>query len=857
MSKHEAPLAAFREHVALKYQLYNALFQTLPFPGMAEIGTHLPIFADLCRKQLAEGASPVDIVNSFFSDVYKVDSEKERMDVFFQFLQLVERQIVLFDALEDAAFSHTHDLLGAGSLSHFLNHVCDEHLEEQTRKYLKEFCVRLVLTAHPTQFYPESILDLITDLSSAVKENDISSISSLLYQMGKTSFKNQTSPTPLSEANNLIRRCETSIYPAMLEIQSRIIDTLYPKGILPKQTNIELGFWPGGDRDGHPFVTVETTLEVSRRLKASILKQYSRDFEKLRRRLTFKGIVEHVQRIDERLHQANQYYSCPEEFEADLRFLREELITQHDSLFIEQVDRLILAVQMFGFHFAALDIRQDSRIHSATIEALLSLYADQFTVDVSHYATMTGDEKLSLLQELLASSLPKIEAMPSDPLHIDVVQSLQVIAAIQQSNGSRALHRYIISNAQEAYQIGELFFLARWIAWPTGIMPLDIVPLFETVADLAKAEETMNTIYEMPCYFSHLTARLKKQTVMLGFSDGTKDGGYITCNWSIFLCKQRLSELSKKYELDITYFDGRGGPPARGGGRTHRFYRALAYHISQKEIHLTIQGQTISSNFGTADSALFNIEQLLTAGLEGELFPHPGERFQEKETELLNELSRLSHESYLAFKNDPCFIKYLEELTPLNDYGHLNIASRPPKRKNNKKLILEDLRAISFVGAWSQMKQNIPGYYGLGTAIEALIEQGHQEQLSILYHDNLFFHTLIDNAMQSLEKSFLELTQYIESDPQFARFWRLIRDESKRTRKMILIITNMDKLLADDQEIQHSIALRETLILPLLVIQHYALIRRRAESDQSLVALYEKLVLKSLPPNINASRNSA
>ncbi len=272
-------------------------------------------------------------------------------------------------------------------------------------------------------------------------------------------------------------------------------------------------------------------------------------------------------------------------------------------------------------------------------------------------------------------------------------------------------------------------------------MPIDIVPLFETIDDLQAAEEIMDTLYQHPVYAQHLSGRKKQQTIMLGFSDGTKDGGYLQANWSIYTAKENLTAISRKYNVKARFFDGRGGPPSRGGGKTNKFYASMGTNIENEEIQLTIQGQTITSNFGTIQSSQYNLEQLLSAGISNELFADTRIQLSQHDRFLLDELGRISHESYQQFKEHPLFLSYMQLFSPLNYYSKSNIASRPAKRGGGGGLRFEDLRAIPFVGSWSQLKQNVPGFFGVGTALQQMKDKGYWEDMKAMFR-NLFFRLL-------------------------------------------------------------------------------------------------------------------
>lgn len=202
------------------------------------------------------------------------------------------------------------------------------------------------------------------------------------------------------------------------------------------------------------------------------------------------------------------------------------------------------------------------------------------------------------------------------------------------------------------------------------------------------------------------------------------------------------------------FFDGRGGPPARGGGKTHQFYASLGSQIENEEIQLTVQGQTISSNFGTLDSSQYNLEQLLSAGISNQVFNDKKAVLAADEKIVLQELAEVSYSAYTQFKNHPMFIPYLERMSTLKYYAKTNIGSRPSKRGKADGLVFSDLRAIPFVGSWSQLKQNVPGFFGVGTALNEFKVKGEFDKVKALYNSSLFFKTLLENSMMSLTKSF-------------------------------------------------------------------------------------------------------
>src|SRR5690606_22182326 len=328
--------------------------------------------------------------------------------------------------------------------------------------------------------------------------------------------------------------------------------------------------------------------------------------------------------------------------------------------------------------------------------------------------------------------------------------------------------------------------------------------------DLENAPAVMEQLYSNPAYLAHLKNRGNKQTIMLGFSDGTKDGGYLMANWGIYTAKEKLTEISRKYDITAIFFDGRGGPPARGGGKTHQFYASLGPTIEDKEVQLTIQGQTISSNFGTLDSSQYNLEQLISSGIFNRMAKEQ-HAMSDEDRIVMTDLAETSYQAYKDFKNHPMFIPYLERMSTLKYYAKTNIGSRPSKRGSSDKLVFSDLRAIPFVGSWSQLKQNVPGFYGVGTALKAYEDRGEFHKVEQLYKNSKFFKPLLENSMMSLTKSFFDLTMYMAKDPEFGVFWTIIYNEYLTTKSLLLKLTGYKVLMENEPSVRASIEVRESI----------------------------------------------
>jgi phosphoenolpyruvate carboxylase len=853
-------LERFNENVLSKYQIYNSIFTTLPFDTIDNTGVLLPLLHKVCKKGFQLEKNPTEIVDHFFEKYQDNPTEKEKIDLLFLFIQFIERQVVLFDAVEDAAFPVVNNMNGFGTLRNSKESAFLSDKKDKLKAYLEDFKVRIVLTAHPTQFYPGSVLGIITDLDKAIQEDDLLLIKKLLAQLGKTPFYKKEKPSPFDEAVSLIWYLEHVFYHSVPKIYNYIQQHVYDGEPIENEI-IDLGFWPGGDRDGNPFVTTKITLNVAERLRQTILRSYYRDIRRLKRRFTFDGVQNILSKVEKRLYKhvvrsyAKVNFSQKILLE-ELYAAREIIVNEHQSLFVEELNDVINKVRIFGFHFATLDIRQDSRVHhKAFTQIVEDLHKIGDTTFPKNYLTLSEKEQIDILSVVKGEIDTNIL---TDETSVKTIESIYALKEIQHRNGERGANRYIISNNQTALNVMETFAMLNLCGFENEL-PVDVIPLFETVEDLENSEEVMRTLYSNKTYRHHVSKRKNKQTIMLGFSDGTKDGGYLMANWGIFKAKEALTRISKEYDIEVIFFDGRGGPPARGGGKTHQFYASLGPTIEDKEIQLTIQGQTISSNFGTLNSSQYNLEQLLSSGIKNDVFTK--DQLNDTHRELINDMADTSYQTYVNFKNHPQFLPYLEKMSTLKYYAKTNIGSRPSKRSNSETLDFSALRAIPFVGSWSQLKQNVPGFFGVGTALKKYEDANRFDEIIEFYNSSDFFKTLLENSMMSLTKSFFGLTSYMAEDPEFGEFWKLIYAEYQTTKRLLLKLTGHRELMENFPVGKASIEVREDIVLPLLTIQQFALKKiqelQKSEGSQQEIEVYEKMVMRSLFGNINASRNSA
>ncbi|MFX0557293.1 phosphoenolpyruvate carboxylase [Maribacter sp. CXY002] len=842
-------LEEFKKSVQNKFNVYNSLFLNLPYRNIENVGMLIPLLMDQSEKGLKKGLNPKEILENFFHNFAEIDSEKDRIDFMFRIIQYVERQVVLYDSVEDAAFPKMHKHSSSLSLKDYFQLVERNNSWDDIADKLDNFSARLVLTAHPTQFYTPAVLDIITNLRTLILEDKIDEIDVALQQLGLTSLVNAKKPTPLDEAKNIIYTLRHVYYDAIGEMYSYIKGSLGTRKF-ENHNIVKLGFWPGGDRDGNPFVTSEITKDVMNELRVTLMKCYYNDLKRLQHKLTFKDVQEPINKLRGNLYTA--MFDPSKEVGYDdiinpLNQIRESLIAKYNNLYLKDLDQFIDKVKIFKTHFATIDIRQDHSIHTKVMNEILRKngYIDS---DISE---LSEDKLISIL---ISDNLNLSPDDYQEEIVKDTIKNISQLQTIQEKNGEEGCNRYIISNSEDIYSILFVYALFRWCGWGDKKITFDIVPLFETMKGMDNAEATMQQLFNLSEYRAHLNNRADRHTIMLGFSDGTKDGGYLKANWSILKTKEVLSEVCGKNEITAIFFDGRGGPPARGGGKTHRFYAAQTNKVANNEIQLTIQGQTITSTYGTKEQFIYNSEQLLTAGLSNTIL---GKEItiSDESRKLIEELSELSFDKYDALKHHDKFMPYLENMSTLKYYTKANIGSRPGKRGNKAKLELSDLRAISFVGSWSQLKQNVPGYFGIGTALKKLEDEGRFNEAKDLYNDVPFFQALMMNSMMSLSKCYFELTSYMKENDEYGAFWDILHEEFELSKDMLLKLSGMEILMEKETISRESIKIRENIVLPLLVIQQYALQKIGKQSE--FKELYEKIVTRSLYGNINASRNSA
>ena len=753
MSERKAP--DYHAIVSHPFEVYNGIFLTLPLDGIRATGLRVPVLQEACETGLAADQRPQEILDAFFK-AQGVHTVQEKFEMLFRIVQYIERQVVLVDALEDARYAQLHDFQGEGSLTQLMQRVRKAEKGPCLRQAIRDLGVRVVLTSQATPFYPGTALGIVTDLAEAMEQNDLVLIRKLLHQLGLTPFFPATRPTVVETATRQMWYLENVFYEAGPQLMARVAQAIEdPSGNGVHAGLVAVGSWPGGDDKSAAACSPEELRAIGLRYKVHLLRCYRRDIRQLRRRITFKDVAPALEAMQEELDNflREPQGNAGDARDWDLRLERiAETVEQHcDGLFVEEIRLFQFRLRMMGFYLASMDIRINAQVGA--------------------------DERA----------------------HADAAKRMfEAGADVQRMNGERGCHRCLVVGFRAAEDVLRVFDWACAFLG-TDSPPWDFVPVLDSMEALARAHETCDELLATSRYLHHLEARGRQQTLMISFSDCVLDGGYFFANSAILQAKLALHNHASRLGIDLVFLDGRGGPASRGGRYTHRYYAAVGGMFPQREVQSTIPGQTISSNFGVVRSAGYNLELMLTAGLEHLLFPEPQSETSEAHNACIAQLSNLSQQAYRSLTTMPGWQDYLTSA----------LGAVPGD-------------SASVVYAWTQVKQNVPGYYGLGTALEAVERERGIAALTDLYHNHAFFRALVDNSMQSMCKCDFRLTREWSLHPIWGAVWCQIESEFNRTREAVLRLSGMSMLMENQPATRESIALRNHLTRPLHIIQHVA-----------------------------------
>ena len=656
-----------------------------------------------------------------------------------------------------------------------------------------------------------------------------------------------------------------------------------PSGRPP--TFLRYGSWIGGDRDGNPFVTQDVTEDALRQQKQQALELYRRavvdmyghlsvartrggfsqefldslahDIE--RAPLSDKARLERFtlepyrqkmiliyRRLGATLAQTREAWQAQRpdpwayqnagEFTQDLELIQRSLCQNKGNRLAEgRFARLVQQARIFGFHLASMDIRQHSERHREAVAELLHCYNQPQDRNFD-YMQLSEEDRTRLLVAEIESPRPLTARLQYSGETNETVALFRLIRQAHERVAPEAIGAYIISMTTSVSHVLEVLLLAK----DAGLFgKVDIAPLFETIEDLVRAPEIMSALFESPIYRKHLAQRGNRQEIMIGYSDSNKDGGFLRSSWSLYQSQQRLARICRAYDVKLTLFHGRGGSIGRGGGPANRAILAQPPGSVQGRIKITEQGEVISARYSNRAVAQRHLEQLVNAvllascetyqdSLEGESKSEkPSDATAEVWAEILEAASERSERKYRSLVENPAFLRYFHEATPIEQLAQMNIGSRPAKRRQTADI--SDLRAIPWVFAWTQSRVNLPGWYGLGTGLQAESPQ-RMAVLRNMYQDWPFFRTVIDRAQLSMRRADMTIAalyaSLADTATQNAVFAEIMA-EFRRTEQLILEITGQAALLDNEPWLQRSINLRNPYVDPLNYIQVALLNKQR------------------------------
>ncbi|SFT12672.1 phosphoenolpyruvate carboxylase [Paenibacillus sp. BC26] len=775
-----------------------------------------------------------------------------------------------------------------GSIESAIQVLKDQGIDvDNVRSIIEDISLELVMTAHPTEATRRAVLDIHQRIAADVVELDNPTLTyrereklreKLLNEvltLWQTDELRDRKPTVIDEVRNGMYYFDETLFevlPSVYEELERCLDKYYPEERWHVPTYLRFGSWIGGDRDGNPSVTAKVTWETLTLQRGLVLEKYEELLKEVMSQLSFStNIIEVSQelldsiksdreKIDTRsvdlwrndkepyrvklgymleklantskdaLKGSVKRYNSADELKADLCIIDRSLRNHFaDYVADTHIRKLIRQVELFGFHLAALDVRQHSKEHE---NAMTEVLANMNIVD--NYASLTEDEKIELLHKLLNDprplTSPHFEYSESTRECLDVYHT---IYRAQAEFGVNCISSYLISMTQGASDMLEVMVFAKEVGLfrkeSNGQVrcTLQAVPLFETIDDLHAAPGIMEQLFALPIYRQSVEARGNLHEIMLGYSDSNKDGGVVTANWELRVALNAITSAAKKFDVKLKFFHGRGGALGRGGMPLNRSILAQPPHTVGGGIKITEQGEVLSSRYSMKGIAYRSLEQatwaLVTASRLAK-YPEQEAGATAEWDEIARGISETALTKYqdLIFR-DPDFMTFFKESTPLPEVGELNIGSRPAKRKGSDRF--EDLRAIPWVFAWTQSRYLLPAWYAAGTALQGYVagDEKRMNTLRVMYEKFPFFTTLIDNLQMALAKADLQIAKeyagMISDTTIRDRIFTQIEEEYAMTSSFILQITGQADILDNVPVIQESIRLRNPYVDPLSYMQ--------------------------------------
>ena len=746
----------------------------------------------------------------------------------------------------------------------------------ELQEWIENFSVRPVFTAHPTEAARRSVLSKMTTISqllqepnSAINNERLAEVIDLLWQTDELRLGR---PEPLDEAVNSIYYLDELLLETVPEVLAEFITEVKKLGVnlsLDAQP-LRFGTWIGGDRDGNPNITSEVTkaaillqnahftrtlfshldelrqalsistklVGVSKELEISVAKDLENlpEIEARYRRINIEEpyrlkatAIRHKLSLTQSRHASGlphfpgRDYKDTAELLQDFNIMRNSLLEHNGQLIANGLlDRIMRSISAFGLTHATMDIREHSDAHHKLLTQLFG-----------------GSDPEIIAKQLLATSNPDVSGL--DQAGSNCYKTFVAINELIDRYGSEVIESYIISMTKSADDVMAAVLVAKMaglisLGGSNSFAKIGFVPLLETVIELKSADKILDDLLSNKSYRKVVDLRGGVQEVMLGYSDSNKDAGITTSQWEIHKAQRKLRDVAKKHGVKLRLFHGRGGSVGRGGGPTYDALIALPWGSIDGQIKMTEQGEVISDKFGLPALAKENLELTLAAALEATVLnrkPRQSSNDLNTWNECMDLISEHAFTSYRALVDQPELPAYFYASTPVEQLGNMFLGSRPSRRPE-ASAGLDSLRAIPWVFGWTQSRQIVPGWYGVGSGLKAAREAGKSELLQTLLKEWHFFSTFISNVEMTLAKTDLTIAKrYVESlvDPSLHKIFEQIKTEFDLTVKELLLMTNKSEILGNQPILARTLQIRDTYLAPIQLLQISLLKRVRTQKE--------------------------
>ena len=772
------------------------------------------------------------------------------------------------------------------------------YTDDQVQAFVENARVELVLTAHPTEAKRRSIRRLLEDLRRLLDLQDDpellpdkraripSEVKSQVRKLWQTDFIRSRRPTVLQEVQRGLAYKDVlcDIVPRVANDLRQALDDYFP-GVKKTNPLFVYGSWIGGDRDGNPFVTPDVTAQTFEWLRQAALETHLEQSESLGRSLCIsdkhseagKMILDSVASAKERWPELKEIlesvppresyrqwigviqwrlsqtatldmtgcvsgiagaYRSARELHRDVTLIRKSLRTTGNTIIAEnEVQPWLDQIRIFGFHMMHLDIRQDSSMYEKVIN-------DIWKSSGAHGAPESLQEQER--QELLLKTLGNAGSLDDASLDEDTRQTFDLFTVMRRTArayGMAALGGHVLSMTRTPSDLLTVLWLWKWSESVDGgdeqdsESPLPLIPLFETIEDLKNADVTLASLLNNPVYRAYLEQQGAHQTVMIGYSDSTKDGGYVAGQWGLYNSQSRMARVAEASGVKLTFFHGRGGSLGRGGGPAAKSVLSLPVDSFNGTLRLTEQGEILSDRYNNPHIASRHLEQLAWAVLSKMSGDAQADSSPWQET--MQQLADQARVGYRQLVDHPGFPDFYRHVTPINAIEKLPIGSRPSKRRKGDKV--ENLRAIPWVFSWTQCRCLIPAWFGIGSACKQFMDAGEFDTLKNMYDEWTFFKVLIDNAALAVAKTNMPVfSRYAQLGAELEggrELIQMINTEYENTLEAILKLTDSGQLLDKVSWLQRSINVRNGYVGPLNLLQ-IELMKRRAAASKDDGAEY-------------------